>query len=179
MLLVLKKKFIGLVVVSSSKYAATNIDLLKGFCNRMRMGGVFITANRPYNTLANDLKSRHIDIENLFFIDTVTKGVAAVPDRAEKCLYINSPRNLTEISIALEQIIVEIPTKEKFLYLDSVSTLLSYNDQDTVIKFVHFLVTKMREIWKMYGILIVLEKETDERIISQLAQFCDKVVEVK
>ena len=65
-----------------------------------------------------------------------------------------------------------IPTKDKFLFFDSLSTLLLYNDVSVVAKFVHFLSGKMR-VWRVKGIIISLRRKIDEDLIEELKGFCD------
>ena len=40
------------------------------------------------------------------------------------------------------------------------------------MKFVHFLAAKIRE-WKVKGIIITLEKETEAALLDELTQFSD------
>ena len=65
---------------------------------------------------------------------------------------------------------------KKFILVDTISTLLIYNSGQTVIKFSHFLTGRIRD-WKAEGALITVKKEMDEKLTSQLTQFCDKKVE--
>ena len=72
----------------------------------------------------------------------------------------------------MDQAVRALPGKDKFLFFDSLNTLLIYNEIQTVIKFIHFLASKMR-VWKVKGIIISLEKKADEELINELSQFCD------
>ena len=71
-----------------------------------------------------------------------------------------------------------MPKEHRLLFLDSISTLILYNDTGSMTKFSHFLINKIKE-GGCSGAIISLEKETDEKMISQLSQFVDKVIEVK
>ena len=72
----------------------------------------------------------------------------------------------------MDQAVRAIPGEKKFLFFDSLSTLLIYNKPITVAKFIHFLSGKMR-MWRVKGIIISLEKESDKELLSELSQFCD------
>lgn len=98
--------------------------------------------------------------------------------KARNAVFVGSPKDLTDISIATTMAIKSVPKGYRLLFIDSISTLGLYNDAGTVAKFTHFLINKMREL-KCTGVIISLEKETDEKMISQLSQFCDKIVKVK
>ena len=66
-------------------------------------------------------------------------------------------------------------TDRGFLFFDSLSTLLLYNETKTVAKFAHFLVTRLR-ILELDGIVFAVEKDMDREVIRALAQFCDNMV---
>lgn len=171
----LPKHFIVLVVSSSTNYLKINLELLKILLNEKKQSGIYINVSRGYENISEMMISNFIDISRLFFIDCVTLSSGFKPVKKDSCLYLNSPSDLTEVSIALDQIVQKIPTEERFLFLDSLSALLIYNSPNITSKFAHFLTVKLRQ-WKITGILITLEKETDEKLISLLSQFADKII---
>lgn len=171
----LPKYFIVLVVSSSANYLKNNLELLKIFLNEKKLSGIYINVSRGYDSISEMMISNGIDISHLFFIDCVTTGSGFKPIKKNSVLYVSSPSDLTEISIALDQLIQAIPNEERFLFLDSLSALLIYNSPNITSKFAHFLTVKLRQ-WKICGILITLEKETDEKLLSLLSQFADKII---
>ena len=76
------------------------------------------------------------------------------------------------IFIILVNLLMAIPGEDKFLFFDSLSTLLLYNQMGVVAKFVHFLSGKMR-VWKVRGVIISLKREHDKDLIDELKGFCD------
>ena len=52
------------------------------------------------------------------------------------------------------------------------NTLSIFNKPSTVARFIHFLTGKIRE-WKVKGIIITLEKETEPSLLDELTQFSD------
>ena len=139
------------------------------------MSGIYINVSRSYDNISEIMTSKNIDISRLFFIDCVSLSTGIKPVKKDSVLYVNSPSDLTEISIVLDQLVQTIPMQERFLFLDSLSALLIYNSSNITSKFAHFLTVKMRQ-WKIIGILIALEKETDEKLISLISQFADKII---
>ena len=70
------------------------------------------------------------------------------------------------------------PKKEnKTLILDTLSTLMLYNNAETVGKFMHAVTGKLRN-WGVKSVILTMEEETDKEIISQISQFVDKVVKI-
>ena len=120
---------------------------------------------------------KKIDTKLIIFIDAVTKTVGGNIKKTRNCLYIGNPENLSDISLAMDQAVRALGNKEKFLFFDSLSTLLIYNKVNTVARFIHFISGKMR-IWKVKGIIISLQKDKDKELIDELSQFCDVTIKL-
>ncbi len=170
------KDYIVLIRVSSSDYKKTNIEILKLLVNEQKIPGIYVTLNKPFDVMQELLKQNEIDPRFIIFIDAFT-DVAENKKRIKNCLYIGSPENLSDISIAMDQAIKSLPTKEKFIIFDSVNTLQVFNRPGTVMRFVHFLSTKIRD-WKVKGIIILIKSSADEPLTNELVQFCDSKIEV-
>ena len=166
------------VVTSMRNYFRDSIYVIKILVNSLGLSGIYVTINRPYGSLVETLKRNGIDTEKLFFIDCITRTVGGKPEVTENCLFIASPQNLTELGLALAQAMEMMKERgNKFLLLDSLSTLLIYNNTETVARFSHFLTTKIR-LSKLKGIFLLVERE-DEDLLSTVSQFCDKVIKLE
>ena len=60
----------------------------------------------------------------------------------------------------------------------SVSTLLSFSDLQTVSRFVHTLVGRVGSVDGL-GVFLIDPEAVDERVVSNIAQFCDGRVDVR
>nr|MBI4156575.1 hypothetical protein [Candidatus Woesearchaeota archaeon] len=165
------KEYVALATINS-KYNNANIELIKYMTGEVKSPGVYVTLNKPFKTIESDLKNSKVDTRIIIFIDAVTKTVGGEIKKIDQCLFIGSPENLSDISIAMDQAITSLKGKDKFLFFDSLNTLLLYNTAETVARFIHFLAGKMR-IWKVKGIIISLEKKANKELIDELSQFCD------
>jgi len=179
---------IVLFLIDPKKYMNRNLSILKVFINQNMFSGIYITVNRPFDTLIKIMKEESIDTEKIFFIDCITKMMPSSDkvsldskskyEKTKNCIFIPSPSRLTEIGLALSEALSGIEKPEnKFLYLDSLSTLLIYNDLDTMVKFIHFLSTRIR-LFGIVGIIMCVEKRIDERLFNILLEICDTIVEV-
>ena len=177
-----------LFLVDPKKYMKRNLSILKFLVNQNTFSGIYITVNRPFDTLIKIMKEDGIDTEKIFFIDCITKMAPASSgfsltsksklEKTKNCIFIPSPSRLTEIGLALSEALTGVENPQsKFLYLDSLSTLLIYNDVDTIVKFVHFLTTRIR-LYNIVGIIMCVEKRMDERLFNILSEICDIIVEV-
>ncbi|MFH0867865.1 MAG: hypothetical protein V1831_01000 [Candidatus Woesearchaeota archaeon] len=170
------KDYIVLVTVSAKDYQKSNLELLKLLINEQKTPGVYVTLNKPFDVMQRLLKQNRIDERLIIFID----GITHVPENQKKiknCLFIGSPEKLSDISVAMDQAVKALPTKEKFIFFDSINTLSVFNKPGTVARFVYFLAGKIRE-WRIKGVIISIRKDSDESLINELTQFCDARIDI-
>ena len=161
-----------IATVASKNYQRTNIQLVKYLTQEAKIPGVYVTLNKPYSVLKELFIKEGIDTKLIIFIDAITKTAGGKTTKTRECLFIGTPENLSDISLSMDQAVTALPSKEKFLFFDSLNTLLLYNDTKTISRFIHFLSGKMH-VWKVCGIIISLKKKGNEELIDELSQFCD------
>ncbi|MBS3097197.1 hypothetical protein J4209_00210 [Candidatus Woesearchaeota archaeon] len=166
------KDYIVLVVVDSKNYQNANIEILKDLVDAKNTPGVYVTLNKPYDIIRRILEKERIDTRMMIFIDCISSVAGGKLKKIENCLYIGSPEKLSDISVAIDQAVNALPKGDKFIFLDSLSTLLIYNKEGTVARFFHFIVGKIRAL-KVKGVIISIEKESDKALINELSTFCD------
>ncbi|MEM5836252.1 MAG: hypothetical protein QXR09_01375 [Candidatus Aenigmatarchaeota archaeon] len=175
----LEPKTVVLFIIDAKKYHKIHPKLLQTIIKEKCFAGIYITINKPYSTLIKYLKENKINTDNIFFIDAISKSVGGEMKMTKDCLFIPSPSQLTDLAIALTQALESMEHKEnKFIFLDSLSTLLIYNSFEVAAKFVHFVISRLR-LFGLVGMIISIEKQIDERMLNILIEMCDKVVEVK
>jgi len=165
------KEYVALATIETKNYQKTNLEIIRHLTEDKNIPGVYVTLNRPFETMNKTLKDAGIDTRMIIFIDAVTKISGGDIQKKGNCLFIGSPEKLTDISIAMDQAVRALP-KETFVFFDSLSILLLYNHVNTVAKFIHFLSGKMR-VWHVRGIIVSLRKKEDDELIKELLQFCD------
>ncbi|PIN86416.1 hypothetical protein COV19_05020 [Candidatus Woesearchaeota archaeon CG10_big_fil_rev_8_21_14_0_10_44_13] len=170
------KEYVVLATVDAKNYQETNLALVKHLTEEENIPGVYVTLNKPYKTMDSLFKRSGIDTGMMIFIDAVTKTSGGDIEKTDKCLFIGNPENLSDISVAMDQAVMALLSKEKFVFFDSLNTLLLFNSLSTVARFVHFLAGKMR-LWAVKGIIISLEKKAHKELIDELNQYCDLKLE--
>lgn len=173
----LPSNFIVLILVDAIDYLQVNLDVLKYIINERGMSGIYITINRPADSMMKTLEENHINTQKIFFIDCISKTVSRGVERKENILYTTSPQNLTDIGIAISEIASSIKSPDYFLLFDSLSTLLVYNSARTVTKFSHFLTNTIR-MNNLKGVIMSVEKETDKLVLRTLYVLSDKVIDL-
>ncbi|MFH1249226.1 MAG: ATPase domain-containing protein [archaeon] len=163
------KDYVALATVNAEKYQKMNIKIIKSFTDK-KIPGVYVTLSKPVVTVKKLLEEAGVDTRIVIFIDAITKTIDGT-EKKDNCLFIGTPENLSDISIAMDQAVTALPA-QKFIFFDSLSVLLVYNQPALVAKFIHLIAGKMH-IWKVKGIIISLRRKEDEELIKELFQFCD------
>jgi hypothetical protein len=123
--------------------------------------------------LVSTFAKKGINLNKILFIDCISQQLKEKTKNADNCVFINSPQNLTAISIAVNEAIRSISGK-RMLFFDSLSILLIYNDAITLGKFSNFILNKMRAS-DVDMILLALESDTSKDIIKQIETIADVV----
>ena len=172
----LNRRFIVLLDVPAKNYFDSVMESAN-FVVEKEKKGVYVSVSRPFRYISNEMQRRNINMDNILFIDCISAMAGEHDNGNEKCMFVKSPSALEEISINITSLIDKIECDEKFLIMDSVSTLLIYNSMDSVKEFLLFLIKKLR-LERVSGIIITVEKETSEEIKQILIEKCDKAIHV-
>jgi archaellum biogenesis ATPase FlaH len=163
-----------LIYVPLRKLFEVNTDILKWYVSKKKYGAVYVTVNRPFSDLIERFEKAGIDTSKMFIIDAVSPRKPNT--RTGNAVFIGSPKELTNISITTTSAIKKLKTA-KIIIFDSISSLLFYNDFDTVKDFIHFISNKMKELQVTFAMVCVKDM-TDEKVISQLSAFVDEIIEI-
>ena len=141
--------------------------------------GVIISLSEPQIILKKALEKNSVDTSTLFFIDGVTVSAMGKAGTEENCFYVNKSSDLTGIGIAITKAMALIENKENMvIILDSVSTLLIYNDPNLIIRFLHMLINKVR-LNSAAGILFSAKNAVDPIVTAQITAFSDSVMHLE
>ncbi|MBU1120450.1 MAG: hypothetical protein ABIE23_06255 [archaeon] len=171
-----KTHFTTLLLVEPTSYSKINIELIRIFCKE-HVQGIYVTLNRSFLFLNELFQSEGINIDNMKFIDAITKVTGRKEVKAENLVYVESPNNLVELSVEIDEAIKSVKEKPAFLIFDSISTLLIYNEIGSCEKFIHLVIGKLQES-KLKGIFLMVKSDEMKGIINTLSQFCDKTIEI-
>jgi len=168
-----------LIVAGSEEYQDTKTDVIEHLSNE-DLSGVYVAVDKPYESLTNDLENQNIETSDIFFLDAISKdqGINKTnnPKDQQNVVFLESPQNLTDLSISLAEA-VKFIEGEKYILIDSLSGLAVHNQEKTLTKFVKFIENKRRK-WDIAGFMFVLSNETDDLMFSQIRSICDKEIRV-
>jgi len=130
---------------------------------------VYVSLNKPQRRTIQLLKQNRIKLDNIYFIDL------AHEDDVEGVLHI-SPKRLDLLATALHSFVHFLEGK-KVIVIDGLSTLLLYNKDKKVARFVK----KITDYTSHYDLdVYALSHPTKEKdLIPQIYDFFDKVDGVK
>jgi len=152
-----------LTITAVDKLQSEIILKTKTFKNKV---GIYVSLNKTQKSTEELLQKNGIDTSKLFFIDCVSKEKIR-----EDVLHI-PPENLDVLSTAIHTFIKDIPG-EKFMIIDALSTLLIYNNENKVAKFVQE-VTKYASENQVY-VIAFSPKTQGEELLNKIFNFFDDV----
>jgi len=159
-----------LLSVNPIVYQTLVMDAIVYFSKRFGRG-LYVTLNKPSTVLQSVYERAGLAQNSLVFLDSITN---TTEHSTETCHFLGRMRELTDLGIALARVMSE--KEVKFVFVDSVSTLLIYNDSNSVARFCHAVTEKVRSL-NLPAVMVLVEMEEGKGIAAQLAQFCDAYVE--
>jgi hypothetical protein len=172
----LAKKQIFLVLALPANMRQRNIELIREI-STLGYITVVITTNFPYSVLSKLYTESGIDPKMVSFIDTVTRNSIGSAENIPRVVrFVNNPANLTDLGIAVTEVLKENTGEKVCIMFDSVSTMLIYLSSPNISKFIHFITNKLR-LMDISGIFLAAEKGLDPMFFSQLTTFVDKVID--
>jgi hypothetical protein len=171
-----------LIMVTSppDDYADTIMAVLRNIVNPQTLC-VYISVNKPYFALSEEMAEEKIPTQNIFFLDCASGLMGKEPQQIGQNYILSGPTNLTELSITLSSLLSSDKLKgkepETVLFLDSVSTFLIYNDANVVARFLHTIAGRVRA-HNIRGVFFSLHDDIQKGAIASTVQFHDKVLRV-
>jgi hypothetical protein len=168
----LKQPFSTIVVTNSDNFNDTVISLIKSLGSDSNV--VFVSFNKPSSvlekTFGDKLKC------NIFYIDLVTQVATGEVQKKKNIVFLVSQRNLTDLSITLSEVLNRINGK-KFVFIDSLTTMLLYNDVNNTSQFLQFLSNRLK-LWNTNSFIFSMEGKDENEVIRVASQTVDKVIKI-
>ncbi|MDD4300318.1 MAG: hypothetical protein PHO78_06665 [Methanomicrobium sp.] len=168
---------IVLTTASAERLSDANYEIIKSTAAR-GYRTIVITINNPSPLLKDLYRSKGIDISKIYFIDSITKyALGSLPGDLDNAVFINNPSNLTDVGIALTEMLKENPDEKTCVLVDSINTMLIYLPTSTLTKFIHFLSSRLR-LMKCFGFYLTVKEGIDPVLFMQLKTFSDVIADL-
>lgn len=165
-----------IILVETSAENAFEVALaVVRFLTKKNDYGIIVSANRPYTTLLNIYRRNNIDISKVFIVDLISKNLNE-DFKTENVMFIDNVSSLTDISLSVNEHMKKLNGK-KFVFFDSLTTMLIHNEPYVFARFIHSILTRMR-LNGVGGVLISLIDSSNHDIRAEIAQLCDRVIKV-
>lgn len=160
-----------LILMSGVEYNDIIIDMAKKLSGK---NVCYVTLNKTFDFLKELFKKKKVNIENIIFIDAISKTIKKVPEQTKGCYYISSPGALTELSLVITKFL-----KHGFDYLifDSLTNLVVYSKKEPVAQFLSNIVNKVKDS-KTKAVFYALSMKEQEELIKESSMFVDKVIKM-
>jgi len=128
--------------------------------------GIYVSLNKTQKSTEEAFTKNGLDTSRMFFIDCVSKEKVR-----EDVLHI-SPEDLDTLNTAMQAFVKDIHG-EKFILIDALSTLLIYNNENKVAKFVQELTEYSSE--NNVHIIAFSPRTQGEELLDKIFNFFDTV----
>lgn len=164
-----------LVLSEPQNLRKTNIEIIREIAEK-GFTTIVVTTNEPYSILRKDFEKGGVDMEHVHFIDAITKyAIGKESDGAVNCTFVNNPANLTDMGIAVTEQLKAVDGNRAWVLLNSVNSMLIYISSANLIKFIHFIASKLK-ILDISGVFLAVEKGIEPATLLQLQSFVDGIV---
>ncbi|MFA6226148.1 MAG: hypothetical protein WC620_08250 [Methanoregula sp.] len=165
-----------MILASLGTSRQCNIEIIKEI-STLGYHTVVITTNFPYSVLTKLYAQSGASPGSVSFIDAVTRtSIGSAANIPGVVRYINNPANLTDMGIAVTEVLKEHSGQKVCIVYDSVSTMLIYLSSANISKFIHFVTNKLR-LMDISGVFLAVEKGLDPMLMTQLTTFFDRVID--
>lgn len=136
----------------------------------------YVTFSRPYHSFIKYFQVNKIDMDKFFFIDCITKLAIKRPEKTKNCIFLSGPNAFTEVNDTIRNVL----QKKRFdlLIFDSLSSLLIYEKEDFVMRFLHGLAAMIKAS-NCKSVFIVLKKDVETNTVKNLGMLIDKTLLLK
>ena len=158
-------------ISNAENYQSIGQEIIRFFTEKKRYYGIYVTLNKSHCDTVKRLEEENINTKKILFIDNLEKEDGC---RAKNCIFLGN-KSLTALSLAMTEACKQ--KKMQFLFFDSITTLLIYEDLDTVKKFIHFFLNKVKNM-DLLTVLMTVEEENTNKVLPLLEQFCDRLIRI-
>lgn len=159
-------------VLDSDRYFEKIVSIFKYQAKGAR--AIYVSTNKPFPELVRLFSKAGIDTGSIFFIDCISRLVVQEPvEDRPNCIYVDSPQDTTAIGIAVTTAARALEG-EKVVMIDSLSTMLLYNEEKPIGQFSNFIINRMRVIG-VTTCLFVLDTDLDKNVVKTVKSFVDEV----
>jgi len=141
--------------------------------------GIYISLSKDYIELSKILGSSGVDLGKLAFIDGISQMYGIKEVTAPNVTYVAGPLSIDAISRTVEKIAPTITQAKKFVFLDSITTVLLYNSLERTMEFTKFLTSTLKKL-QLVGIVVSVSRGfANEALLIELTKVSNEVIRIQ
>lgn len=164
-----------LLKIAAQDYQPATLSLLKNAAMQ-DVPVIYVGMKRPYVHLRKMLQDNHISMDFVYVVDAITKTLTeeGVVENGNVS-YLDSPQNLANVATAISVMAEQTGAENALLIIDSLETLLTYNTERDVSRFLEDIDDRTRTL-EFNLVLFKQDESMDEKIGSALYSIVDDVL---
>ena len=167
--------WIALLEMPIDKSMEVNIEAIK-VLQSMGYEGIYITLSKDYIELSKLFRKADIDLGKLTFIDGISQMYGIEEVDSPNVTYVAGPISIDAISNIIRKVAPNIQKVKKFVFLDSITTVLLYNSLERTVKFSQFLSEALKKL-QLVGIVVSVSRGfANEALLKELAKLSNEVI---
>lgn len=170
--------WITLLQIPVDKSLEVNLEAIS-ILQSLGYEGIYITLSKDYMELSKVFKEKGIDMGKLAFIDGISQMYGIKKVEAPNVTYVDGPLSIDVISDSVTKTVSSIKSAKKFVFLDSITTVLLYNSLERTLKFSQFLTESLKKM-QVVGIVVSVSKGfANENLIKELTKISNEVINLQ
>jgi len=171
----LEDGWLTLIQLPPQTTMAVNIEAIKTL-QTMDAGGIYLTLSQSCSQLLPRLQKAGVDTGKILFIDGISRMQGAKELEEPNVTYVAGPLAIDEMTNNIHTLAPKITGDRKYLFLDSITTVMLYNSLETTLKFSQFIqdITKQMQL---VGIVASISNQVaHNELIEELSKLANKVI---
>ncbi|MEW6295687.1 MAG: hypothetical protein AB1467_05345 [Candidatus Diapherotrites archaeon] len=168
------------LIIPNERYPDAVISIAKELLS-LEGDFLYVSINKPCQDILKQLDKRQT--EKFYCVDCISRSFS--PSQATKIeqekiaqrfYFIDNPHSLTQLGLGITKMLEN--KKIKQMLFDSISTLLIYNEEKEVMKFIHHVMSKVRET-ECRAVFTSLKEDVSSMLVKEITLFADAIIEYK
>ena len=165
------------IILPGNNYSDLIQALFEHIHSRPEDVWVYVTITRPYESIIKQFGDQYSG-RNIKFIDCISRA-AGLSKIDPNCTFIESPAHLEKIIMEIMDVFKDKENNvQKYLIIDSLSSLLIYNDGQLVTEFFAHLTNRTR-LSDIHSVSIAIEEEMNDSINKIIYLRSDKIIKLR
>jgi len=170
--------WITLLQIPIERAMDINIEAIKTL-QSLGYEGVYITLSKDYVELSKVFQENNIDMGKIAFIDGISQMYGIGKVEAPNVNYVEGPLSIDAIVESITEIAPNMKSGKKFVFLDSITTVLLYNSLERTLKFSSFLTESLKKMG-VVGIVVSVSKGfANENLVKELTKVSNEVINLQ